>query len=149
MYVEASGLKLVVALLVDGNRLVQETGLEAHLVERLIGHFGPDAIGTVNDDFLVLGQFEELDVSQSNLSQHLAKMRLIGLITTEKEGSYVYFNHGYYCAPKDENTSLATTDYGSPFASVVSSENIYGVQFHPEKSQDIGIQILKNFVEKI
>jgi glutamine amidotransferase len=63
-----------------------------------------------------------------------------------KNGDYFYFNHGYYCIPDDENDVLTKTDYGTCFASSVERENIFGVQFHPEKSQKIGLQILKNFV---
>jgi len=62
-------------------------------------------------------------------------------------GSYVYFNHSYYCAPGNPSDIAATTDYGPPFASVVQHGNMYGVQFHPEKSQKIGAQILRNFME--
>ncbi|MCB2202999.1 imidazole glycerol phosphate synthase subunit HisH [bacterium] len=63
------------------------------------------------------------------------------------QGSYVYFNHGYICVPNDAEASLTTTDYGSAFTSSVQMDNVYGVQFHPEKSQTVGLQILKNFVE--
>ena len=63
--------------------------------------------------------------------------------------SYVYFNHGYYCQPEIAAHSLASTEYEVEFTSVVNLKNIYGVQFHPEKSQKIGLQILRNFVEKI
>lgn len=63
------------------------------------------------------------------------------------EGSYAYFNHSYYCVPENSQHTVATTDYGSPFVSVVWDQNIYGAQFHPEKSQKVGLQILKNFVE--
>jgi glutamine amidotransferase len=61
-------------------------------------------------------------------------------------GCYVYFNHSYYCAPEDSSDIAATTDYGPSFACVVQRANCYGVQFHPEKSQQIGAQILKNFM---
>ncbi|MBT3336558.1 MAG: imidazole glycerol phosphate synthase subunit HisH [Anaerolineae bacterium] len=71
------------------------------------------------------------------------------LISEVPDESYVYFNHGYYCAAANPTHSLARTDYGVEFTSVVNVENIYGVQFHPEKSQKIGLQILRNFVEKI
>ena len=58
-----------------------------------------------------------------------------------------YFLHSYYFAPKDQNMILGVTDYGGPFASCVHSGNIFGVQFHPEKSHQWGIQLLKNFTE--
>ena len=64
-----------------------------------------------------------------------------------QDKSYVYFNHSYYCEPSNPSVIIARTDYGVNFASSVSVGAIYGVQFHPEKSQDVGLQILKNFVE--
>jgi len=62
------------------------------------------------------------------------------------DNSYVYFCHSYYPAPTDEGVIAATTDYGIEFVSIIWRDNIYGLQFHPEKSQDIGIKILSNFV---
>ncbi len=63
-------------------------------------------------------------------------------------GAWAYFNHAYYCQAQPEHT-LATSDYGGDFAAVVGRGNIYGVQFHPEKSQQVGLRILKNFVERV
>lgn len=63
-----------------------------------------------------------------------------------KDEAYVYFNHSYYCQPWNLSDVIATTDYGINYACAVRHENIFGVQFHPEKSQDVGLQILKNFV---
>lgn len=63
------------------------------------------------------------------------------------DNAYVYFCHSYYPAPADKEVIAASTDYGVSFASVVWQDNVYGVQFHPEKSQATGIQMLKNFVE--
>lgn len=60
--------------------------------------------------------------------------------------SYVYFCHSYYPLPLDNDIIAATCDYGVEFASVIWRDNIYGVQFHPEKSQDIGLKIIKNFI---
>jgi imidazole glycerol-phosphate synthase subunit HisH len=62
-------------------------------------------------------------------------------------GSYVYFNHSYYCQPENPSTISATVTHGLAYACAVQSENIFGVQFHPEKSQTVGLQILKNFLE--
>ena len=62
-------------------------------------------------------------------------------------GAYVYFNHSYYCQAGDSSDVIAETDYGLRYACAVQRENIFGVQFHPEKSQTVGLQILKNFVE--
>lgn len=64
-----------------------------------------------------------------------------------QEGSYVYFNHSFYCQADDSSDVIAETDYGIRFACAVRRENVFGVQFHPEKSQQVGLQILKNFLE--
>ena len=62
-------------------------------------------------------------------------------------GAYVYFNHSYYCEAWNPADVTAVTDYGMQYACAVRHENIFGVQFHPEKSQQVGLQILKNFLE--
>jgi glutamine amidotransferase len=69
------------------------------------------------------------------------------LMSGINEGDFFYFNHGYYCIPEDPNDVLTMTDYGVLFASSVERDAIFGVQFHPEKSQQRGLKILKNFVE--
>lgn len=63
------------------------------------------------------------------------------------ENPYVYFCHSYYPQPQDKAVVAANTDYGINFASVVWQDNLFGMQFHPEKSQAVGLKILKNFVE--
>lgn len=63
-------------------------------------------------------------------------------------GSYAYFNHGYYCQAEEDATA-AHTSYGTDFTSVVAQDNVFGVQFHPEKSQNVGLRILTNFVELV
>ena len=62
----------------------------------------------------------------------------------DKHSSF-YFLHSYYLYPKDQNNIIAETNYGGLFTSAISKHNIYGVQFHPEKSHNCGIQLLKNF----
>ena len=61
------------------------------------------------------------------------------------DGSYAYFVHSYYVAPDDPEIVLATTDYGIDYASVIGRDNVFGIQFHPEKSQAVGLRILRNF----
>lgn len=64
------------------------------------------------------------------------------------DNSQVYFCHSYYPDPADKSVIAATTHYGLEFASVLWKDNVYGAQFHPEKSQATGLKIIKNFVER-
>ncbi|PCI28457.1 MAG: imidazole glycerol phosphate synthase subunit HisH [SAR324 cluster bacterium] len=64
-----------------------------------------------------------------------------------KNNSWFYFVHSYACYPQDPKSQLGTTDYGGEFCSIARKDNLWGVQFHPEKSQDDGLHLLKNFVE--
>ena len=58
-----------------------------------------------------------------------------------------YFVHSYYFNCKNKENILAETNYGIDFPSIVNKENIYGLQFHPEKSSDQGLDIIKNFIK--
>jgi len=62
------------------------------------------------------------------------------------QGSYFYFAHSYYVEPADEKAILMMTEYGMKFTSAVRKDNIFGVQFHPEKSGEKGLKLLENFV---
>ena len=62
-------------------------------------------------------------------------------------GSYVYFVHSFFPKPVDESIVATRTTYGERFASAVWRDNVFATQFHPEKSQKVGLQLLKNFVE--
>lgn len=59
--------------------------------------------------------------------------------------SYFYFVHSYYVDPEDTSEVITETDYHIDYASIVGRDRVYGIQFHPEKSQDMGLRILKNF----
>ncbi|HKY42141.1 MAG TPA: imidazole glycerol phosphate synthase subunit HisH [Pyrinomonadaceae bacterium] len=61
------------------------------------------------------------------------------------DGSFCYFVHSFYCEPADDEVAVGETEYGGRYASVVASRNIFGVQFHPEKSQEVGLRMLRNF----
>jgi glutamine amidotransferase len=65
------------------------------------------------------------------------------------DGDYAYFVHSYYADPDDSAAVVATTDYGLDFPSIVANEagNVFGTQFHPEKSGETGLRILRNFVD--
>ena len=60
---------------------------------------------------------------------------------------YFYFVHSYHARPDDKNIIAATTTYGEEVTAAIAFENIFATQFHPEKSGDVGLQVLKNFVE--
>jgi len=76
-------------------------------------------------------------------SLHLA--RDVALYHGIEEGSYVYFVHSYYVVPQDQSVIASTTEHGGEFVSSIARDNLYATQFHPEKSQRVGLQMLKNF----
>ncbi len=63
------------------------------------------------------------------------------------ENPYVYFVHSYYLKAKEDSIVKATTEYGTLIHAAVQKENVFACQFHPEKSSEVGLKILKNFVE--
>lgn len=63
-----------------------------------------------------------------------------------ENGTNVYFCHSFYAKPADSSIIAATTDYGIEYCSAVAKDTIFGVQFHPEKSQTAGLKILSNFI---
>jgi imidazole glycerol-phosphate synthase subunit HisH len=89
---------------------------------------------------------EELKVPQMGWNQLLFKRRPPAFESIA-DGSNVYFVHSYYVQPDNDDVIATTTDYGIEFCSSVWKDNIVATQFHPEKSQDVGLRILKNFAE--
>ena len=69
------------------------------------------------------------------------------LVAGIPNGAHAYFVHSYYCVPGEEQDIVASTEYGRSFASIVARNNVFGIQFHPEKSQRRGLQILDNYLE--
>jgi glutamine amidotransferase len=63
------------------------------------------------------------------------------------DGSYVYFVHSLYPVPADKEIVAAETEYGTTFTSAIANKNVFGTQFHPEKSGDVGLKILDNFAK--
>lgn len=68
------------------------------------------------------------------------------LLAGVPDGAYAYFVHSYYCRPQASRIAIGLTDYGIRFASVIARDHVYGLQFHPEKSQQVGLKILENYV---
>lgn len=71
--------------------------------------------------------------------------RTIPILKDIPDQSFFYFVHSYYVATEDPEVIVTTTDYGIEYPSIIAKENTYGIQFHPEKSQDLGLKILENF----
>jgi imidazole glycerol-phosphate synthase subunit HisH len=64
-----------------------------------------------------------------------------------EDGAHFYFVHSYYVVPREKSVIALETDYATPFCSGICRDNLFAVQFHPEKSQDAGLRLLKNFAE--
>jgi imidazole glycerol phosphate synthase glutamine amidotransferase subunit len=120
------GICLGLQVLYDGSEEAPDVfglGILAGRVKRLKGVFKVPHVG-----------WSQLEIRrESNILRGIA------------EGSFVYYCHSYYGPVTAE--SSATTEYGQRFAAVTESENVYAVQFHPEKSGDVGLRILRNFLE--
>ncbi|RME63514.1 MAG: imidazole glycerol phosphate synthase subunit HisH, partial [Nitrospirae bacterium] len=65
------------------------------------------------------------------------------------DGDFFYFVHSYYVVPEEEGIITTTTDYGIEFVSSVQKDNIFAIQFHPEKSQSLGLRVIENFVKSL
>lgn len=94
-------------------------------------------------------RFDETRIEGATRLPHMGWNDVVPLNTKNLfqgiDGGAFYFLHSYYFAPNDPADILASTNYGDQFASAVCRGNIYGVQYHPEKSHSRGIQLLKNF----
>ena len=86
----------------------------------------------------------ELKVPHVGWNQ-IAKVRDSRLLNGIESGAFVYYSHSY-CAPVTPET-VAVTDYCCPYSAAIETNNLFGVQFHPEKSGPVGLQVLRNFCE--
>ena len=107
---------------------------------------GVKGLGILKGEILKLQEQEGLKIPHMGLnSLHLEHdgrlFRGIG------EGAYVYFVHSYYLKAEDEEIVKASTEYCTHIHASVEKDNVFACQFHPEKSSDVGLHILKNFVE--
>ena len=120
-----------------GMQLLATTGYERELtngLDWLPGHVQKLEVGSTAYKIPHMG-WNTIDVLKSHKV-------LEGL-----DGESVYFVHSYAFCPEDINNCIATTSHGASFASVVGHNNVIGTQFHPEKSQHVGLRLIKNFLE--
>ena len=89
---------------------------------------------------------EELKVPHMGWND-IKKVKESRLLRDVPEGSYFYFVHSYYAEPEVDEVTLTKTEYGVSFTSSIERDNIMACQFHPEKSQKVGLKVLKNFSE--
>lgn len=107
---------------------------------------GVDGLGILKGEILRIPDCENLKIPHmgwNSLNFHNNGRLFKGL----PEESYVYFVHSYYLKAVDESIVKATTEYSTHIHASVEQGNVFACQFHPEKSSDVGLQILKNFVE--
>jgi len=107
-----------------------------------------DEFGKTNGLGLVRGRVrrfsEELVVPQVGWNR-IHQLRQHSLFTEVDDEAFCYFVHSYFCEPENEDVVIGSTEYGVNYASVIAQDNVCGVQFHPEKSQAVGLQMLSNF----
>lgn len=115
--------------------------------------FEESAEGGKNNGLRILegdvARFEDsaLKVPHIGWNQIRQKKAACPLLKGISNDAFFYFVHSYYVRPKDKDVVASVTDYGGEFASFVLRDNIYAVQFHPEKSQENGIRFLENFIK--
>lgn len=87
-----------------------------------------------------------LKVPQIGWNDVAFKQESVPLLAGLEDKSFFYFVHSYYVCPDAAGAVIGETEYGVRYASIIGRDNIYGCQFHPEKSQNCGLQIVKNFI---
>jgi imidazole glycerol-phosphate synthase subunit HisH len=93
-------------------------------------------------------KFEETALRVPHVGwNQIESLRPDPLLENLPDGSYFYFVHSFFVEPDRSDNALAWTNYGGPFCSIARHENVWGAQFHPEKSQDAGKRLLRNFLD--
>jgi glutamine amidotransferase len=119
-----------------GMQALFDTGLE-------LGEFA--GLGLIPGKVVMFPVMEGMKIPHTGWNQFWPT-RHIPLLDGLEDGEFVYFNHSFYCSPANQEDIAAKTDYGLRFASIVQRENLFGTQFHPEKSQRVGLALLANFL---
>lgn len=123
-----------------GTQLMAERGLEKQVTPGL-GWIGGDVVKIEPDD-------PSLKIPQIgwNTLSPLRTHPLLDGIPTGSDGWHAYFVHSYHIAATNPQEVIATTDYGGPVTAIVGRDNMVGTQFHPEKSQKLGLKLIANFL---
>lgn len=106
-------------------------------------HRGLDIIPGRVEKFQLPPQYKVPQMGWNSISVNPGSRLLAGI----PSGSYFYFVHSYYVVPEDETVAAARTEYGISFVSAIEKGALFATQFHPEKSSELGLKILRNFAE--
>ena len=109
---------------------------------------GAEGLGVLKGEILRIPESDGLKIPHMGWnSLHLQNNGW--LFRGVEENAYVYFVHSYYLKAADESIVKASTEYGTHIHASVEKDNVFACQFHPEKSSDVGLKILKNFIETV
>ena len=128
-----------------GMQLLATRGLEFETTDGLDWIPGNVTAIAPSDPTLKIPHMGWNTIDACNAGSHHSHPLLAG-ITTGKTGQHAYFVHSYHLSPADPAAIVATTSYGGPITALVAKGNIAGTQFHPEKSQTLGLQLIANFL---
>jgi len=149
----------------EGMKNLKEKGLDKLIIEEV--NAGKPILGICLGMQLLFSSSEEgdvkcLDLIRGRVKKFQTKLKIpeIGWNQVEtnnnsellggiKDNNYFYFVNSYYCDSEDKEVIKGITEYDQKFCSVLEKNNIFGVQFHPERSGDNGLQLLKNFWEAV
>jgi len=106
-----------------------------------------DGLGILKGAVKKFTDNNKLKVPHMGWNQLIIKQPSCALLNGIEKDSLVYFCHSYFVDPLEKSNTAAATDYGQEFTSIVWQDNVFGVQFHPEKSQETGLKILRNFID--
>ena len=93
--------------------------------------------------------WNQVEIQNSNSKTQKYNSKFKSILKDIPDQNYFYFINSFVCVPDDKSIVAGVTEYGETFCSIFEKENIFGVQFHPEKSGDAGLQMLKNFWEVV
>jgi glutamine amidotransferase len=123
-----------------GMQLLADRGLE-HVTTDGLGWIGGDVVEIKPNDALL-----KIPHMGWNTLDQTAKHPLLAGIPTGPEGWHAYFVHSFHVNPSDTNDVMATASYGGTITALVAKDNVAGTQFHPEKSQKLGLALIANFL---